>query len=104
MIIFREAHDKLAAMHIAQVFDRHELCVVSMSQVIEKEDEGILSGTIFSAGGLKTTWLIVGQGEEMDIAAIDRDIHVTERDPGSFVEGEPDGQENDLRHGQESTH
>ena len=30
MIIFRTANDQLGAIHIAQVFDEHELCVVCM--------------------------------------------------------------------------
>lgn len=86
MIIFREAHDKLAAMHIAQVFDRHELCVVSMVPVSEPKDDGILGGTIFSPATCKNTWLVVGQAAEMDISAIDRDIQVAEKGPRSIVE------------------
>lgn len=93
MIIFREAKDELAAIHIAQAFDRNELVVVTMA-----------------FDPTSQTWLVVGQGEAADINQIDKDIKALEYGPRSVVEdlAEIDriieeaesGEENDLRHGE----
>lgn len=60
MIIFRTANTEVEAIHIAQVFDRNELCVVSM--------------TITPKG----KWLVAGQAGDGNIDKIDREIHEAE--------------------------
>lgn len=96
MIIFRDAHDKLAAIHVAQAFDRNDLIVVAMA---------------FDPSS--SSWLIVGQGESADISQIDKDIKALELGPRSIIEDLDEidriiaeaesGEEDDIRHGQEPT-
>ena len=79
MIIFRTADTMTEAINIAQVFDKHGLCVVSMSQVISNITHRELT-TI--------TWIIVGQGAEVDITLINEDIKNSDT---GYSEEEPDG-------------
>jgi hypothetical protein len=83
MIIFRTADDMMAAIHVAQVFDKHGLCVVSMAQV----KGAMLVASVGVGISQKTTWLIVGQGAEVNITQLNADIKENEN---GYSEEEPD--------------
>ena len=116
MIICRHAHDQLAAIHVAEVFDRHNLVVVSMVPVTDLvEDKNAMRGMNNQPVMVqKNYWMIVAQGEDVDCGQIDRDIAINENGPRSIVESLADideiieegerGQENDIRHGKEPVH
>lgn len=94
MIIFRTASDQLGAIHIAQAFDKHELCVVSMVPHITlvEAKEAMRGMENLPVMEQKQVWLVVGQGASVDIEALNADIEGIEHGPlvRSYVEEVPD--------------
>jgi hypothetical protein len=97
MIIFRTADDMMGAIHVAQVFDKHGLCVVSMVPILHHKTDVPLPEArilldVIDPKPRQTIWLIVGQGaEEVDTAQINQDIAEAEKGPKGYAEEEPEG-------------
>ena len=116
MIICRHANDQLAAIHIAEVLDLHNLVVVSMVPVSDfVEDKEAMRGMDNRPVMIQRSyWMIVAQGEDIDYPQIDRDIEEKENGPKTIVESLEEidriieeaegGEEDDLRHGKEPVH
>ena len=86
MIIVKTTDSLMSAISIAKAFDVNNICVVALSQVNISPARRPMSD--IAANVQEGTWVVVGQGEDINFAQVNEDI--ASMMSAGYSEDEPD--------------